>query len=264
MNKKCYVIGVFPPPYGGVTIKCKLFEQFLDDEGYIVDSIDIYKISKGPKAAACTLSRCFKAFRSGSNIVYCLDTKRLRLLLNIQRFFKKSLGNTTVLAVGGVFHEIVSKDASLKRNLQHVKGLWVETDGMKNKLREMGLNNVEVFPNPKSEIGSCAPQKSVKSSPLKLVYFSQISTFKGADSVMDMVGILNERYPDVSFTIDFYGHVLPEFKNEFEKFVDSTPNVQYCGVFDATKASVYVQLNSYDLLLFPTTWYAEGVPGILV
>ena len=31
MEKKCYVIGVYPPPYGGATVKCELFCDTLKD-----------------------------------------------------------------------------------------------------------------------------------------------------------------------------------------------------------------------------------------
>lgn len=51
---------------------------------------------------------------------------------------------------------------------------------------------------------------------------------------------------------------------KFEEFVNKSPNVKYCGVFDSTKSSVYKKLNEYDILLFPTHWKGEGVPGILV
>ena len=59
-------------------------------------------------------------------------------------------------------------------------------------------------------------------------------------------------------------HVVPDFKEEFEAFLPASNHVRYCGVFDSAKDNVYQKLNEYDVLLFPTRWEGEGVPGILV
>ena len=41
-------------------------------------------------------------------------------------------------------------------------------------------------------------------------------------------------------------------------------HMEYCGVFDSRENSIYKHLSHYDVLLFPTRWKTEGVPGILV
>ena len=64
--------------------------------------------------------------------------------------------------------------------------------------------------------------------------------------------------------IDIYGHIVDDFKEKFEKFIDENNNVTYQGVFDATKNNVYEKLHEYDILLFPSRWKGEGVPGILI
>ena len=73
---------------------------------------------------------------------------------------------------------------------------------------------------------------------LKCVFFSLIQAKKGADIV------LNEK------------HFMVE--------IASLPNVQYHGLFKGSNEDVYAELAKYDVLLFPTKWKTEGVPGILV
>lgn len=102
-----------------------------------------------------------------------------------------------------------------------------------------------------------------KNKELKLVYFSQISREKGVEEIIKLVGLLNNK-TEISYKLDFYGHIVPEVKDEFDKFINNSLNVNYCGIFDSTKSSVYKKLNEYDILLFPTRWKGEGVPGILV
>lgn len=262
MTKECNVIGVFPPPYGGATVKCKLFYKLLLNGGYKIRKTDVYEASRRKSKTPAGILGCIEAFRSNAPIVYCLDSKRLRAVLMLQNLWGRSFEKTTILAVGGILHEIIDVHPSLGNKMKKVKSIWVETEGMKKKLEERGFDNIEVFPNPKSEAGACEPAASNPEEPLKLVFFSQISKDKGVEDIMEMVEILEKR--KVPFQLDFYGHVVPEIQKKFHAFVEQHINVEYCGVFDSTKSSVYRKLNTYDLLLLPTHYVTEGVPGILV
>lgn len=257
------LIGVFPPPYGGVTVKSKLFLEFLNKNRIITDTIDVYEIHRNKYKTISILLQCFKAYFSKRKIVYCLDTKRLRFLLMIQCLFRKSLEGTTILAVGGLFHDIVGKHKGMELILKRVRGIWVETDGMRERLQAMGFKNVEVFPNPKSEEGCCKPNLSTNNEPLRLVFFSQISKEKGVEDIIALTRLLDEK-GIIDYQLDFYGHVVQNFHKEFEEYVSLSKKVRYCGIFDSTKSNVYNKLNEYDILLFPTHWKTEGVPGILV
>ena len=262
MEKKCYVIGVYPPPYGGATVKCELFCHMLDKKGVQTSKVDVFEVSRKKSKASSVFKKCIEAFRSEAPIVYCLDSKRLKAVILLQKLFKKSFKRTTILVIGGVFHETVAEDTAFEKVMKQVKGIWVETEGMREKLNQRGFRNVEVFPNPKSEQGSCVPRIAEEKRELKLVFFSQISKEKGVELIIKLVELLDEN--EILYQLDFYGHVVPQFKNEFEKFIARSQRVKYCGVFDSTKSSVYKKLNNYDILLFPTKWKGEGVPGILV
>lgn len=263
MGEKCFVIGVYPPPYGGATVKCKLFCDMLRKNGNSVDKIDIYEMSRDSKSIPLVLWKCIKAFRSEGKIVYCLDSKRLRLIIALQSVFRRSFKRTTILVVGGVFHETVAKYERLGKRLKLVKGIWVETEGMKQKLVKRGFDNIEVFPNSKSEEGCCKPRISKSEDPIRLLFFSQISKEKGIKDIIKLVELLDEN-KNLHYSLDFYGQIKDEIKMEFEEFISISSNVKYCGVFDSTKSNVYRKLNEYDILLFPTHWKGEGVPGILV
>lgn len=263
MERKCYVIGVYPPPHGGATIKCESFCYTLKNNQIQVEKIDAYEPSRHKSKIFRLLKQCLCAFKSNDSIVYCLDSKRLRVMFFIQKYFKTSFANTTVLVVGGIFHETVAGHPALERRMKCVKGIWVETEGMKEQLLQRGFKNIEVFPNPKSEIDSCYPRSIKEDEKLRLVFFSQISKEKGIESIIQLVNLLNAN-EKISYELDFYGHIVPEIKDEFEQFINHSINVRYCGVFDSTKTSVYKKLNGYDILLLPTIWKGEGVPGILV
>ena len=64
--------------------------------------------------------------------------------------------------------------------------------------------------------------------------------------------------------MDFYGEIDLNYVAKFNSFLETHPNIRYHGVYDATNGTVYQELNQYDILLFPSKWIGEGVPGILV
>ena len=261
-KKKVYVIGVYPSPYGGATVKCEKFFGLLNKKGFAPIKVDIFEIRRRRSKAFAILKECIKAFQSDAPIVYCLDSKRLKAIILLQKFFKKSFDRTTILIIGGVFHKTVAEDKAFEKAVKQVKGIWVETKGMKEELRQRGFENIEIFPNPKSEEGSCKPVIVEEEKELRLLFFSQISKEKGVESIIKLVELLDKE--KVSYELDFYGHIIPQFKDEFEKFIARSRKVRYCGVFDSTKSNVYKKLNEYDILLFPTQWKGEGIPGILV
>lgn len=260
--KECYVIGVFPPPYGGATVKCKLFCELLNTKIIKTTEIDLLQGKRNILLCPLLILRCLKAFISNNPIIYSVDTKRLSAMMKIQKIFPKSFSRTTVLAVGGQFHVLVKKDGNLLNTLSKCKAVLVEAEGIKRGLLEAGVDNAQVYPNPKSEEGACPPSPIDYKGPINLVYFSQICEEKGVDDVIEMAILLKKR--GVKFRLDFYGHVVSEYRNKFETGISSMPNVRYCGVFDSTKSNLYQHLNQYDILLFPTHYNIEGVPGIVV
>lgn len=260
--EKCYLIGVFPPPYGGVTVKSALFCELLERNAIKVERINAYELQEKRRAVHVVL-RCIKAFLSGKPIVYCLDSKRLKYFLFLQTLVRSSLERTTVVAMGGIFPNIISLQRGLKSKLRNVRGIWVETEKMKRQMEHNGFSNIDVFPNPKFLDGCCQPRVSKPETPLKLVFFSQISREKGAYDVMELVKLLDEN-KGIDYELDFWGHIVPDMKEDFHQFVAYLAHVRYMGIFDSVKAGVYRCLNEYDVLLFPTRWTAEGIPGVLI
>ena len=93
---------------------------------------------------------------------------------------------------------------------------------------------------------------------MKCVFFSLIQEKKGADIVLNAA----RNCPSVNFA--FYGSIDVDYEKHFMVEIASLPNVQYHGLFKGSNEDVYAELAKYDVLLFPTKWKTEGVPGILV
>lgn len=264
-NRHSVFICELPPPFGGVTVKNKLFYGLISRD-YKVKIIDLMECKRSIWKSPFILFNCIKEWLFAENVIYGIGTSdRLKLLLKIQKFFNKSFFNTSVIAMGGVFDKSVLNDPFLKNKCKNLKGIWVETIGMKNNLEINNFNNIHIFPNPKSSVGSCQPNNSDSSKMLRVLYFSQISREKGVEDIFTTIELINNSFNRKNdFIFDFYGHIVDDFKTDFKNYIEKYNNVTYQGIFDSTTNSLYQKLNEYDVLLFPTHWDTEGVPGILV
>lgn len=258
---KYIYLGKFPPPYGGVTVKNKL----------LFDNLSEYKEIEQSKFFDETNNLLFRFFHLAKSLV----NKRKGLIIGISKgslkwltyvlYFlnKKIMRKSVVMVMGGKFPEMVIEDEKLQKYIKEYKHLYVETNGMKDLLNSVMVNNVSVFPNCRTR-----PKKTLEVSKnhnpyIKCLFFSLISEDKGVDVVFGAAEQLKKK--DVNFIIDFYGHIDSKFKGKFDSTISQIENLNYKGIFKSLEEDrVYEKLGEYDLLLFPTKWKNEGVPGVLV
>ena len=255
-----------PPPYGGVTIKNNYIIQKIFDT-YDVKIIDLMKCKKKKFFIFKTMFDIIKAYVDKSIVIYGSGSyKRLEILLNVQNLIggRKSLQKTVNVVMGGMFYNTLLKNTRFSKIVSKLKINLVETRGMKKQLEELNIKNVDIFPNAKSINNSLsAKQRTGRERKIKCLFFSQISCEKGVDEIIKMNSLFSHQ-DKKCISIDFYGHIVDDFKEKFEKFIDENNNVTYQGVFDATKNNVYEKLHEYDILLFQSRWKGEGVPGVLI
>ncbi|MEA4973593.1 Glycosyltransferase Gtf1 [bioreactor metagenome] len=257
---KYVYIGSFPPPYGGVTIKNNILYNSL------INSLDCEKInlSKVKNFEVLHVLRFLKTCLNNDSvfIIGAAGIWRRRFSKLLYFINRKALNKSILVVMGGKSAGIIAKDKQYLKYVSIYKKIYVETYGMKKDLEVKGLNNVDIFPNCRNMPNNDLKLKDTYSVKFKLVYFSQISEEKGADIVCEAAKLLNLK--KIEYNIDFYGNVNKKFKETFFTYIDMLPNVNYCGVFKPDKDDVYVKLAQYDVLLFPSRWKYEGVPGILV
>ncbi|CDO03673.1 sugar transferase, PEP-CTERM/EpsH1 system associated [Oceanobacillus picturae] len=256
---KFIYLGGFPPPYGGVTVKNKLLFKKLNSNLEIKKS-GFYNHHKNIVYRVIAL--LLELINKNNSLVIGVSKGSLKILTYILYYLnKKVMNNSIVMVMGGTFHHMVLKDKKLQKFLKEYKKIYIETDGMKKALNSVGISNVTVFPN-------CRERADIsinlnENPKIRCLFFSQVSLEKGVDNVLDMAGILDNK--GVAYSIDFYGEIVSEYKMIFESTIDSNSNIHYCGVYkSSTNNDLYEKLSHYDVLLFPTRWKNEGVPGVLV
>lgn len=248
-----------PPPFGGVTVKNQLILDTVVRSSDAVQLVDFCEIKRNPIKVASVFFKMVNAFARKDSIVYGFGSNlRLRHALTLQKLIggKESLSKTVNVIMGGRFQEYVNADSKLKNLLSAIKLNLVETKGMQEAFKKIGLQRTAVFPNARLADKSRIPVSH--DSALRCVFFSKICEDKGVDY------ILSEFENVEGVTVDFYGHIAGEIKDRFESFINTHSYANYKGVFDVAKNDVYAELSQYDILLLPTKWKGEGVPGILV
>ena len=251
-----YYIGDFPPPLGGVTIKNENLFAALS-ERLDIKKIDFKKIKRGNIREMFRLIRALLDKDASFAVGIAGRSNRKLLTKLLYKHNRKGMERSVLFLMGGSAADDIS-DEEYRQNIQEYRKVYAETAGMVRKLEEAGLTNAGCCPN-----GRFKPQKVYKPNnpskePLRCVFFSIIRPEKGVDIILRAA----KHLPNISF--DFYGPIDEDYKDKFLTELATLNNAKYFGVFNGKPEEIYDRLNEYNVVLLPTYWKAEGVPGVLV
>lgn len=258
--KKICVIGNFgskTSKLNGQTIKTKMVYDLLKENNeYDLRSLNSYNWKKRP------FSLFFKTIRAAkkSDIVIFLPAHNgIKVFLPLLTMFKSKKTKLILCAIGSWLPELLRNNTKLLKYSKLVNEYWVETKLMIEGLNKIGLNNVYKINNFKP----LTPNKTLKTyngkDELKLCIFSRVSPIKGINDAIDVVSDLNKESVDVS--LDIYGPIEDGYGDRFYKKMQCD-NIKYHGSInplDSTKI-----LSKYHMLLFPTRYIGEGIPGTII
>lgn len=252
-----YYIGAFPPGWGGVTIKNLVLFNAISDEGVRIKKIDLHRITRQRKITEL-LRLAFAVLGRKNYFVIGISTKMRKAFTNVLYLLNRNAMRRSVLIVmGGTASRDLIRDPVYMAKVSEFKKVYVETVGMLETLRSKGMSNVALYPNCRKRPSSVQVDK-VKKTILSCVFFSYIQPQKGVDVILETA----MKMPDVKF--EFYGVPDPVYAEQFYEIIKTLHNCSYHGGFKGGDEDVYSELKQYDVLLFPTKWETEGVPGILV
>ncbi len=253
MKKICY-FGGFPPPYGGVTIKNKLLTEALAPEIPLV-LLDTRKARRNPLVLAKQTARLVTG--KGPFVVANSKAGRRSLTMLLSRLNPKALQKSILIVMGGSIAEDIAGDETYIKALKSYRRIFVELPAMREKLQAMGFENISVYPNCRKD--NRVPEiKKTPESGIKCLFFSLICKEKGVDNILEAA----KENPDMTF--DFYGDITQAYRQAFLSEVEKRPNCRYQGLFASDGVNVYRKLHEYDLLLLPTRYLTEGIPGVLI
>lgn len=249
------------PYYDGQTIKTRNLLALLQEHNLDVDYFDTqdFKVNK-----FSVLRMCWKVMTCKT--LYYLPAQNNFTYLFPIIYWLSNLFHTGIhyFVVGGWLVELLADKPHHRRKLSKIAGIHCETQFMKNALeKEYGFNNVDVFPN--FRINDFHPKAHHEEKKLRLVFMARIMKMKGLDLIFVLGDKIVEKGLQDQITIDFYGPQQNNEDGDIEYFNSNLVKytfMKYHGPLSST--DIYTTLEQYDVMLLPTRFYTEGLPGSIV
>lgn len=162
--------------------------------------------------------------------------------------------------VGGWLREYLTHLPIHRFMLSRIRGIHTETKRLKKDLGDYySFNNVDIFPN--FRFFEFTP-KSSESEKLRIVFTARVMKQKGLDWIFDLADYISEHNLQDKYSITFFGPETEEEKEYFDNNVAKYDFAEYKGTLQPKE--IHETLSKYDVMLLPTHFYTEGLPGSLV
>lgn len=260
----CGPFGLNKNLINGQTIKTKSITQglinYYGEENIAI--LDSYNWKKNPIKF---LMNCVKLIKKSENIILLPAQRGVKVFIPLfnflNRFFHKKVH---YVVIGAWIDKILKESPFLLNQTKKLAGVYVETTTLQEELEKLAIDDVHLLVNFK-KINRLTKEsvEMIDIIPRKLVTFSRVSENKGIPEAIKTVNKINEDYQTEIYTLDIYGPVDLQFKEEFEELLaNSSSSINYLGEVDSSE-SVEI-LKDYYLLLFPTQLLTEGLPGTII
>lgn len=246
--------------FDGQTIKTRMMYRLLcevygEENIVIVETKDYrHNVLRVAAQLACCLFSCKDIYvslsRNGRKFFFPI------LSFASRRFHTRVYHNL----IGGWLARDLEECPQQARYLNDFEVNWVESRKLVEDLRALGVNNAEFLPNFKYLEMVDLPKTRNYGPVYRFCTFSRVQELKGIGDAIDVV----EELCSEGFYchLDIFGPIDPGYKNEFDRAVSDSPNVEYKGCVPPEKSVQAIA--GYDALLFPTKWKPEGIPGTII
>lgn len=162
--------------------------------------------------------------------------------------------------VGGWLREFLGDKPLHRYMLSKIVGIHVETKRLKKELDEYyRFTNVDVFPN--FRFFEFNPIKN-ECTKLRLVFMARVNKMKGLDWIFKLAEYISTHQLEDEFSLTFFGPLNKNDEDYFFAELKKYPFAEYRGLLQPDE--IHETLNQYDLMLLPTHYYTEGLPGSIV
>lgn len=245
----------------GQTVKTRNIERALLSKQKEVLTVDSCGWKKHPFSF---LFQIIKLTRRSDAILMLPDAGGIKIYPYVINLFAGKRKLKIYSVVGAWLPSYLKNNARIRNQLKKFNYILVETRTMQAQLQEQGFENTVIVPNfkdiePIQENELCYDFES----PLPFCIFSRVMKQKGVTDAIFACDRLNKEAGKRVCILDVYGPISNEYEAEFSQLCEQYSSVvSYKGVVDPGK-SVAV-LKQYYMLLFPTLFFTEGVPGTII
>lgn len=261
--KKIFVLGAFgyrTTLFDGQTIKTRNLKDLLADN---LDFVDYYD-TQDFQANKLSIFKMFWKSIKCDYLFYLPAENSLKVIFPILYFLSRLCHfKIHYFVVGGWLVEFLQDKPRLAKQLSNISGIHCETNLMKGNLeRTYSYTNVDVFPN--FRINNFVPEKHHTEGHLKVVFMARILKQKGLDTIFAMGDEIKCRKLENKISIDFYGPLMnwDDDESYFKENLAKYDFMKYLGPLEPK--DIYKTLEKYDVMVLPTHFYTEGLPGSIL
>lgn len=238
----------------GQTVKTRVVYEMLLANASKVDFFDTQTLCK-----KINIFKLFNKVIKCDRLVYLPAHGNLKYLFPIYYILSYIFRFEIIYCViGGWLVNYLKNKPIHRAMLGKIRIILAETRKMRNDLVvEYDFRNVDVMDN--FRITAFQPEIHEEEQ-LKLVFMARIDPKKGLDTIYNLCEFINCNPVNVSIT--FFGPITPQAKVEFEHYINSYDFVEYKGELEPDE--IHEVLNNYDVMLLPTHYYTEGLPGTVI
>lgn len=246
----------------GQTVKTKALVEGLRNKGYSnLILADTYYMKKSPLSFAKQLMQVF--LRADKIIVLLSDRGRKVLFPILSRVsYRKEIYH---YSIGGRLAKEAAENDKYKRQISAFRANWVESQKIARELNAMGVNNASYLPNFKCiKMMDLSAIRTYKRGPFHFCMFSRVMPEKGVEDAMRAIRRVNEKIGESVVLLDIYGPIEKKYEERFQWALKNMGGgyTRYCGIVPPNKS--VDTLTKYFMLLFPTYWSGEGMPGTII
>ena len=250
--------------FDGQTVKTRnlknmLFEISNSENLYIVDTYN-YK-----KRLPIVFIRSLICMAKCDKIVLSISINGRKVFFPffyyLNKFFHKDIYHSLI---GGRLVANIEQFPSWKKYVKSFKANWVETYELVNSLKSIGVENAVYIPNfKKIKLLDIERIKFYTSNNIRFCTFSRVQELKGITDAILTIRKISDKICDVKIHLDIYGPIDTDYEEIFLELIKKNQDIiSYKGCIDANLSVEY--LMDYFMLLFPTKYYNEGVPGTII
>lgn len=281
--KKILIVGKLKSKSGfaadGGRLKVSLYLKKLNDEGHMANLLELYHWFFHPLRI---IYRLKKGFKSNDIILIMGGPKGCRPLIKLSNHFNKKFKKRVgfcPLGIGTLDHLLKNKNEKIKRDFMLCKDFHgIADDKMSLELKKLDFimpqneiilkayqkfyslyNNLFLVQNFRDVEHFYHPcNKSVKN--IKLLFVSRITIDKGIIDLLEVIKTINKDC--CLFSLDICGQMQLDSENQryFYSFLDE--NIRYLGALP--NQEIRERYGDYSFLVFPTKYYGEGTPGVVI
>lgn len=248
--------------YDGQTVKTRNVYSLLKKMDSDVVVVDTYQYKK---RIIKVLLQTLACLRKCDKIIVCLSINGRKFffpfLYYANKLFRKEIYHSLI---GGRLAKNIEEYPSWKKYVNSFAINWVESRELVEELAKLNVHNAEYMPNFKTisalkeEELICANEKTYS-----FCTFSRVQEQKGITDAIEAIQEINVQYGAGTAMLDIYGPIDREFEKSFQLLLDQHKEyIKYKGCVDAEQSVSVVK--NYHMLLFPTRYFNEGIPGTII